>query len=464
MGNKVNIKTIAELSGVSVATVSRVINQNGRFSAETEAAVRRVMKELDYHPNTVAKSLREKHSKVIGVIVPDIMNAHFARLVLEIETYLFTYGYSTVICNTNESAALEQKHVDTLISQRVGGILLISGIRHYKPDDIPLVYVDRRPENYNEKRDCLVESDNEDGGYRAARRLVELGCRRVAILYAFDMDFNQKMRYRGYRRAMEEAGMEPLSFNVETVSAPVATACIKEQLDRGEEFDGLLCTTDLLAIGALIGLQEKGIAVPGQVRLTGFDDSAIAGLYRPSVSSIRQQVAGMARMSADMLLALIEGKTLTSMHQVLPVRLVERETTGGLAPGPSEKELPLLKPLAMRFSVCKVTDYSGIDMRQPFCFTGITDEENSLVCPENMVPDNTTEREDGWKGFRITGQLDFSLIGILAGISEVLASNDIGIFAVSTFNTDYIFMKEENFDRGLTALKNAGYRLGPSGS
>ena len=96
---------------------------------------------------------------------------------------------------------------------------------------------------------------------------------------------------------------------------------------------------------------------------------------------------------------------------------------------------------------------------QPFCFTGTTDEENSLVCPEVLVPDYTSERDDGWKGFRIIGQLDFSLIGILARISGILASNGIGIFAVSTFNTDYIFTKEENFDKALEVLKAAGYEI-----
>ena len=119
----------------------------------------------------------------------------------------------------------------------------------------------------------------------------------------------------------------------------------------------------------------------------------------------------------------------------------------------------LLEPLDCRFSVCKVNDYSGIDLTQPFCFTGTTDEENSLVCPEALVPDNTTERDDGWKGFRIIGQLDFSLIGILAGISKVLASNGIGIFAISTYNTDYILTKEENFEKSLKVLKNAGYKI-----
>jgi hypothetical protein len=119
----------------------------------------------------------------------------------------------------------------------------------------------------------------------------------------------------------------------------------------------------------------------------------------------------------------------------------------------------ILEPLKSRFSVCKVIDYSGLDLTQPFCFTGTTDEENSLVCPYSLVPDNTTERDDGWRGFRIVGKLDFSLIGMLACISEVLASNRISIFAVSTFNTDYIFTKEEQFEKALNVLKAAGYTI-----
>ena len=111
------------------------------------------------------------------------------------------------------------------------------------------------------------------------------------------------------------------------------------------------------------------------------------------------------------------------------------------------------------FSVCKVENYSDIDIEQPFVFVGSTDEEKSLVCPESLVPSKTIERDDGWRGFRIVGQLDFSLIGILSRISEILASNNIGIFAVSTYNTDYIFVKQENFERALDALENAGYNV-----
>lgn len=118
-----------------------------------------------------------------------------------------------------------------------------------------------------------------------------------------------------------------------------------------------------------------------------------------------------------------------------------------------------IEPLDVNLSVCKVEDYSQVDICQPFCFTGSTDEEFSLVCPTDMVTANTTERDDGWRAFRIVGVLDFSLVGILAGISEILAENKVGLFAVSTYNTDYILTKAENFERALEVLKSAGYTI-----
>lgn len=116
-----------------------------------------------------------------------------------------------------------------------------------------------------------------------------------------------------------------------------------------------------------------------------------------------------------------------------------------------------LKVIDAEFSVCKVEDYSLVDMNAEFCFTGKTDEENSLVCPIQDVPSNTTERDDGWRGFRVQGVLDFSLIGILARISDILARNEISIFAISTFNTDYVLMKKENFEKAINVLKDEGY-------
>lgn len=118
-----------------------------------------------------------------------------------------------------------------------------------------------------------------------------------------------------------------------------------------------------------------------------------------------------------------------------------------------------IKKLLYDLSVCKVADVSAVGLNDEFFFVGKTDEEISLVCKTEDVPSETTAREDGWKGFRIEGVLDFSLIGILSKISTVLAENKIGIFAVSTYNTDYILVKEENFERALSVLAEAGYEI-----
>lgn len=111
------------------------------------------------------------------------------------------------------------------------------------------------------------------------------------------------------------------------------------------------------------------------------------------------------------------------------------------------------------FSVCKVKDYSKVNYQSEYYFIGRTDEENSLVCMTEDVPDNVAERDDGWKAFRIQGTLDFSLIGILSGISALLAENKIGIFVISTYNTDYILTKEEDFPKALKVLLDAGYEI-----
>lgn len=116
-----------------------------------------------------------------------------------------------------------------------------------------------------------------------------------------------------------------------------------------------------------------------------------------------------------------------------------------------------IKKIAYDFSVCKVEDYSFVDWNTEFYFIGKTDEEKSLVCPADKVPPNVTQRDDGWKAFRIQGVLDFSLIGILADICRILAENKISIFAVSTFHTDYILVKADNYEKALRVLSEQGY-------
>ena len=118
-----------------------------------------------------------------------------------------------------------------------------------------------------------------------------------------------------------------------------------------------------------------------------------------------------------------------------------------------------LKKINYNFTVCKVTDVSNIKMDSDFCFIGKTDEELSLICKTEDTPQNTVERDDGWKSFRIQGVLDFSMIGILSKLSNILAEHKIGILAVSTYNTDYILVKEENYERALSVLASEGYTI-----
>ena len=116
-----------------------------------------------------------------------------------------------------------------------------------------------------------------------------------------------------------------------------------------------------------------------------------------------------------------------------------------------------IKRIEGSFSICKVKDFSRVNFRAAYCFTGKTDEENSLVCLTEDVPENVIEQDDDWMGFRIQGVLDFSLVGILAGISKILSENEIGIFAVSTYNTDYILTKRIHYEKALRVLTEAGY-------
>lgn len=118
-----------------------------------------------------------------------------------------------------------------------------------------------------------------------------------------------------------------------------------------------------------------------------------------------------------------------------------------------------IKKINKNFSVCKVENIEKIDFNDEYCFIGKTDEEISVVCSTEKVPNETIEREDNWKAFRIQGILDFSLIGILSKISTILANNEIGIFAISTFNTDYILVKENNFEKALKVLSENGYKI-----
>jgi len=338
MPDSPSIRDIARMAGVSVATVSRVINQNGRFSPGTEARVRQAIVASGYIPDQAARGLRTNKTQSVGVVVPNILNPYFAGLVFDLQKALFDLNYTTVICNTNESIELEQAHVTALLAQHVSGIIFISGNpAPMAVNRLPVVFLDRRPAQ-NHAPDCfaIIESDNTDGGSLAAQSLLDCGCSQVAAVYARKTDINQMQRLEGFRNRLSANCSDSIiaaDIILDEVTADSARGAIDAALSGTPDLDGLFCLTDMLAICTLSALQQRAVRVPDDMCVIGFDDSPIAGLCLPPLTTIRQNTMDMARLAAGKLLDMIAGKHPENLQDVVPVELVRRATTRGKEEG-----------------------------------------------------------------------------------------------------------------------------------
>ncbi len=331
---KVSIKDIARLSGVSVATVSRVINRNGRFSEETRERVEAVIQEYQYTTNMMGKSLREKKTHTIGIIVPDITNEMFAFIVSELEKIFFYQGYSVLICNTNAEDEKETAYFKILESKSVDGIICISGSEdlpeHIVSSGIPIVCIDRKPKGKNDV--VFVESDHYLGGYIATETLIKKGCRKILILSRQKALSANAQRLSGYLDALRDYGLQALpehfvGLRDDDSSFQGAKNRIFYMAKKNLSFDGIFATNDWRAYGALVALQQNHVAVPGQIKIVGFDDSSVSETCYPAITTIQQDKKGLALQAAQVLLDRMAGKEVTERRIVLPVALVERGTT-----------------------------------------------------------------------------------------------------------------------------------------
>ena len=329
MKKKISMKEIAQLAGVSVATVSRVINENGRFSEETRQKVLRVIDEYDYTLNSVAKSLRTQKTDTIGIIVPDISNEYFSRIVLAIERYSFSRGYTLLICNTDENAEKEERYINELKSKNVDGLIYISSF----PGDVTdwenrIVCVDRNPSNL--KHVPIVESNNIHGGYLAGRELVESGAKKILVLRDYRDLTVVTDRCKGFEKALSESNIALNNDLVSkiTVGFRSALKAVTDLIDRNIEFDGVFATSDPMILGALAALESRGIEVPNQVKLVGYDDTPMVRRSHPGITSVRQDNDQIGESAAKLLLDMIEGRPIQEKKIVVPVELVRRRTTG----------------------------------------------------------------------------------------------------------------------------------------
>ena len=329
MGN-VSIKDIAKITGVSTATVSRVINNNGRFSEETRTKVNEAIAKLGYRSNVVAKSLRTMRSMSIGVIVPNITNEFFSKIVLGIESTCFPKGYSVYICNTSESKEKESKYMYDLEAKGVDGLIHLSGgigdpAKIFKRK-MPTVFIDREPLT---KGIPLVESDNYRGGYLAGELLARRGCKNIIVIRDLRDLSTMNQRLNGFQDALHEhnLSLDSRMIHKVTVSYEAAEACIQQIIQSGIAFDGLFATSDWLVVGALSALKKNKIKVPDAVKLIGFDNTMITEHVSPSITTINQDKFKMGEVAANMLMELIEDPTKKFATVIIPVELVERETT-----------------------------------------------------------------------------------------------------------------------------------------
>jgi LacI family transcriptional regulator len=325
---------VARVAKVSIATVSHVINGTRFVSAERVERVHAAMQELGYTPDATARSLRVGRTNTIGLVLPDTSNPFFAALARWIDETGFESGYTTILANSDERPEREHRYVSTLVSKRVDGIILAPSrgdhstlAKLLENARMPLVVVDRDAALPTAD---VVLHDNAGGSYAATRHLIELGHTCIGCIAGPADATSAAERVKGFRQAMTEAGL-PLPVHA-VVEADFHFSGGREATARllatEEPFTALFAANDLMAAGAVRALAERGIAVPYDISVIGFDDAPLAEMISPALTTMRQPLQEMAQAAVSLLLARIsDGNGGPPTRRVLPTSLVVREST-----------------------------------------------------------------------------------------------------------------------------------------
>jgi len=328
---KSTLRDVARRAGVSVTTVSNVVRGWPYISDATRARVQRAIAELNYSPDPIAQGLRTGRTQVIGFIVPDIANPHFAAMVSIVEDVAHEQGYSVLVFSTHEDSAREADCIRRVAHGWGDGLLIVQAAPTNQLDPralpVPVVGIDRVPGDFA-GAGCTV--DNSAVAELAVRHLAELGHRRIAHLSGPPRALPAQARAAGYRRWMGALGLDYryASSNPGVWSAQEGYRATGALLDEGERPTALFASNDRLAIGAAHALRERGLRVPEDVSLVGVDDIETSRYLNPPLTSVRQPLEAMARAGIDLLLRLIEGKQTPAEASItLAPTLVVRAST-----------------------------------------------------------------------------------------------------------------------------------------
>lgn len=327
---QVSIRDVASACGVSVATVSRIINNQGKCSKETELLVREKIRELGYASGRNPKPSRKTSTRAVGILVPDIRYEFFGNLIALIEQKLYAYDLAAFACNMIEER--EALYLDRIASLNLTGLVVVSGYRkkgYQLPDSVPAVYINCIPdEGQADSRVATVESNNVDAGYLAATQLIASGSRHICIVTSrINLDKTPYGRTIGYLKAMWEYGLncdDSYVITVDSAAYQDGYEATKRLLAAHPGVDGIFCTSDALALGAMHCLRDHGMRVPQDVRIVGCNDTSIAQVHH--IATIRHPLEEMAELVVDFLIKMEADKPLTQRHVVLPVSFVPNDT------------------------------------------------------------------------------------------------------------------------------------------
>jgi DNA-binding LacI/PurR family transcriptional regulator len=323
---------VAKRARVSIATVSRVLNDFPHVSPSVRRRVHRAVEELRYQPNRTAQRLRAKQSRVIGLIISDIQNPFFTAIVRGIEDIAYQRGYSLVLCNSDEQPAKERLYINVMRAEAVAGIIIASTLEsnphvsELHDHNIPVVAVDRRIKDRH--IDSVVVA-NERGAFTATTHLIELGHRQIGFIGLPETSVPGKERFAGYQRALREHSVTPSRRWVRMGNAKQISgnAEMLELLKHHSSITAVFVANNLMTLGALEAIRERSMRIPDDISVIGFDDMPWATLLQPPLTAVAQPTYELGQKAAEMLFKRFEDQDRPAERIELATRLIVRKST-----------------------------------------------------------------------------------------------------------------------------------------
>ncbi|ESY51807.1 MULTISPECIES: LacI family DNA-binding transcriptional regulator [unclassified Mesorhizobium] len=329
------IADVARHAGVSVATVSHVMNRTRHVEPETAERVHSAIAALRYSPNTLARSLRRGETKTIGLLLPDNSNPFFAGVARQIEDAGFLAGYTVILCNSDGSAEKEERYLQVLMAKQIDGLIFAGSSDHARVfssllPGVPAVLIDREIHSVNVDS---VLVDHDYGGYLAGRYLAGLGHEKIGVIGGPRDSSSSPARLRGFARALQEAGLDlpPASVVDSDYHFAGGRMAMERLMAQAPGITALFACNDLMAMGALTVLRGRGLRVPGDMSMIGFDDIPYAVTTWPPLTTIAQPVEKIGTRAVSLLLERVAEPAAHSRREVLTPVLVERESCAPLS-------------------------------------------------------------------------------------------------------------------------------------